>query len=335
MAVANRNQGAVPKEEIQEILAQLSELPEGFEPHPRIRALNRRPQALARQGGLVDWSTEETLAYATLLRSGLPVRLAGQDCERGTFGHRHAVLHDMRNGHTHTPLTSLHPRWASFTVCNSPLTETAVLAFEFGYSLERQDGLLIREVQFGDFANAAQVVIDQFIVSSEAKWGQSSNLCLLLPHGLEGQGPEHSSACPEHFLQLCAADHIEVIMPTTAIQLFHFLRRKAFFTKRRPAIVFTPKSFLFHKSVTSPLDELSLGRFEPILCDVRTKSVDRVLFFSGSIGAQLLGLCETRGAAAAVIRMEQLNPFPLKENHEIVGRFNSGSLCDVCRDRSP
>jgi 2-oxoglutarate dehydrogenase E1 component len=278
-----------------------------------VRALLRRRLALASKSGLVDWATAETLAYATLLTSGTPVRLSGQDAERVTFGHRHAVVHDSETGETYTPLASLPGANAPFTVHNSPLTESAVLAFEFGYSLESQDGLVIWEAQFGDFANVAQVVIDQFIVSSEAKWHQSTNLCLFLPHGLEGQGPEHSSARPERFLQLCASENIAVAAPTTASQLFHLLRRQAHLNTRRPTIIFTPKKLLSQRSLSSPLEDLGEGQFEPILCDGDPTTAGRVLLCTGTIGLALVNERDARQTNAAIIRLEQLYPFPSEE----------------------
>jgi 2-oxoglutarate dehydrogenase E1 component len=298
--------------ELADFLTQVSTLPSGFTPHAKVRALLRRRQSLAKKGGQVDWSTAETLAFASLLSSGISIRLSGQDSERGTFGHRHAVLHDTQTGATHVPLASLPSSKAPFSIYNSPLSEAGVLGFEFGYSIEQARGLVIWEAQFGDFANAAQVIIDQFIVSSEAKWHQTSNLCLLLPHGLEGQGPEHSSARMERFLQLCADENIEVIVPTKASQIFHFLRRQATLATPHPAVVFTPKSFLYHPSVPSPLEEFSSGQFEPVLRDKDRSQAKKALLCTGAIGTHLIKERDAQNADAAIIRLEQLYPFPAK-----------------------
>jgi 2-oxoglutarate dehydrogenase E1 component len=264
----------------------------------------------------------EHLAFASLLSAGIDVRLSGQDSERGTFSHRHAVLHDQRRSiraeGTYVPLHHVSDEQGSFSVTNSVLSEAAVLGFEYGYSLVRQNALVLWEAQFGDFANGAQVVIDNFLSAGAAKWGQHSGVTMLLPHGQEGEGPEHASARLERYLQLCAQNNLRVCQPTTPAQMFHLLRMQAVLRDRVPLIVMTPKSLLRHPEAVSSLDDLARGRFNEILAESATHEaaarVDRVILCSGKVYFELL---ERRRAAQkdniALIRVEQLYPFPSKQ----------------------
>jgi 2-oxoglutarate dehydrogenase E1 component len=237
--------------------------------------------------------------------------LSGQDSERGTFGHRHAVLHDFLTGDTHVPLAEIAAKGGGrFCVYNTPLTECAVLGFELGYSIEATTDLVIWEAQFGDFANVAQVMIDQFLVSSYAKWRQPSGLVLFLPHGLEGQGPEHSSARPERFLQLCARQNISLVYLSTASQVFHRLRLQALSSESRPLIVFTPKRMLQHRSASSPLEELSDGCFQDIIVDRAKDAADQIVICSGQLGAELVAERKKRHASSTIVRLEQVYPLP-------------------------
>ena len=312
---------AVGITELGKLLRQLASLPARFTPHPKVKALLRRRQAIANGKQAVDWATGEALAYATLLTQGCQVRLSGQDSERGTFGHRYAVLHDAVTGARFTPLAHLDSKQAPIAVLNSPLTETAVLAFEFGYSTQASDCLVVWEAQFGDFANVAQVVIDQFLVSSQAKWGQSSGLVLLLPHGLEGQGPEHSSARPERFLQLCADDNIEVVHLVTADQVFHRLRQQAISSIRRPLVAFTPKQLLHSAFASCSLEELSKGGFTPIVVDGNGSEPERLLLCSGQIAAVLTSEREKRNQRATIVRLDRLYPLPVDELRATLGEY--------------
>jgi 2-oxoglutarate dehydrogenase E1 component len=312
---------AVDTAKLRSLLHRLSSVPEGFTPHSKIKALLRRRQAMADEKQAVDWGTGEALAYATLLSEGYRVRLSGQDSERGTFGHRYAVLHDVATGTQFTPLGNLDSKQAPVAVLNSPLTETAVMAFEFGYSTEAGGGLVVWEAQFGDFANVAQVVIDQFLVSSQAKWGQSSGLVLLLPHGLEGQGPEHSSARPERFLQLCADGNIEVVHLLTASQVFHRLRQQALSPVRRPLVAFTPKQLLHGAFASCSLEELSQGSFRAVVVDANGPDAQRLLLCSGQIAAVLTLEREKRKQQAAIIRLDRLYPLPVNELRAALGEY--------------
>src|SRR5256714_10474626 len=236
--------------------------PEGFTPNAKLaRLLQRRATTLGAEGG-IDWGQAEALAFASILTDGTPIRLTGQDVERGTFSHRHAVLHDQHTNEMYVPLQHLSEARASFSIYNSPLSEAAALGFEYGYSVHAPGTLVLWEAQFGDFANAAQVIIDQFIASARAKWKQKSALVLLLPHGYEGQGPEHSCARLERFLELCADRNLQICNLTTPAQLFHALRRQLHRTFRKPLIVMSPKSLLRHRLAVSPAGELTGGTFQ-------------------------------------------------------------------------
>jgi 2-oxoglutarate dehydrogenase E1 component len=305
----------VPRATLQMLLRIQTELPAGFTAHPKIGKFLETRREMADGLRPLDWGGAEALAFATLVAEGHPVRLSGQDSGRGTFSHRHSVLHDARTGERHVPLTRFGR--GSFEVIDSPLSEVGVLGFEYGYSLDRPEGLTLWEAQFGDFVNGAQVIIDQFIVSSEDKWRRLTGLVMLLPHGFEGQGPEHSSARLERFMGLCAQDNIRVVNLTTPAQLFHCLRRQVHWSLRKPLIVMTPKSLLRHPQVVSSLDDLATGRFHPVLADAvapEPSGVRRVLLCSGKIYYDLEAAREAMGAHhVAIIRLEQLYPLRMNE----------------------
>jgi 2-oxoglutarate dehydrogenase E1 component len=264
------------------------------------------------------------LAFASLLTEGIPIRLTGQDTERGTFSQRHLVLHDSKTGQEHCPIQHLPGALAPMELHNSPLSEVACLGFEYGYSQEGPETLVLWEAQFGDFANGAQVIIDQFIVSGLAKWGQTSRLTLLLPHGYEGSGPEHSSARLERFLQLAAEGNIRIANPTTPGQYFHLLRRQARIAKQRPLVVMTPKSLLRLNQATSGLEELSEGRFQPVLAEpgVDPGQVTRLVLCSGKIYYDIVGhAARTDNSGVAVGRVELLYPFPQAEILALVDSY--------------
>ena len=288
------------------------------------RQLERRSEAL-REGG-IDWGHAEALAFASLLEDGIPIRLSGQDTERGTFSHRHAVLHDPVTGETHTPLQALSTAAASFEIYNSPLSEYAAVGFEHGYSIAAPDALVVWEAQFGDFVNGAQIVVDQFIVSGRSKWQQTSRLTLLLPHGYEGNGPEHSSARLERFLQLAAQDNIRIVNPTTAAQFFHLLRRQALDATARPLVVLTPKGLLRVRQATSTLEELASGSFRTVLDDTVEDrgGVTRLVLCSGKVYYDIAGHeARAEKPGVAVARVERLYPFPLEAVAAVVASYPS------------
>jgi 2-oxoglutarate dehydrogenase E1 component len=310
--------------------------PQGFTLHPRVaQIVVNRAKMLSGESGL-DWGCAETLAYASILDDGFPIRLSGQDSGRGTFFHRHAVFHDQNSGAQHIPLQHIKDGQPRFAVIDSLLSEEAVLGFEYGYSSTSPDALVIWEGQFGDFVNGAQVLIDQFISSGEAKWGRLCGLTMFLPHGYEGQGPEHSSARPERFLQLCAENNMQVCMPSTPAQMFHMLRRQMLRPLRKPLIVMTPKSLLRHELAVSPLTDLTTGRFRRIIDevdDITPAQVQRVVFCSGKVYFDLL---KTRRAAqqsnVALVRVEQLYPFPVEEYQQILGRYARADELVWCQE---
>jgi 2-oxoglutarate dehydrogenase E1 component len=314
---------AVPADRLLELGEQLLGVPEGFEVNPKLaRQLERRRETLV-EGG-IDWGHAEALAFASLLEDGIPIRLSGQDTERGTFSHRHAVLHDPATGETHTPLQHLPAASASFEIYNSPLSEYAALGFEHGYSIAAPDALVLWEAQFGDFVNGAQIVVDQFIVSGRSKWGQTSRLVLLLPHGYEGNGPEHSSARLERFLQLAAQDNIRVVNCTTAGQFFHLLRRQALDATARPLVVMTPKGLLRLREATSSLEDLAESSFQPVLDDpgADRAATRRLVLCSGKVYYDIV-THEGRPDAhtVAVARVEQLYPFPLDQVSALISAY--------------
>jgi 2-oxoglutarate dehydrogenase E1 component len=318
---------AVPAERLIELNEALLARPERFTPHQRLeRTLQRRRTAL--QEGTIDWGHAEALAFASILAEGTPIRLTGQDTERGTFSHRHLVLHDAKTGERYVPLQALPTAKASFAIHNSPLSETAPLGFEYGYSMHAPNVLVLWEAQFGDFVNVAQVIIDQFIVSGRAKWQQTPSLVLLLPHGYEGQGPEHSNARIERFLQLAAADNIRVANCTTAAQYFHLLRRQAALLEQepRPLVVMTPKSLLRHPRAASSLAELAEGQFQPVLADPvdqeKAEDITRLILCSGKVYVDLVS-SEAWDTAdhIAVARVEELFPLPKAQLKAVVQRY--------------
>ncbi len=307
---------SVNAERLRFLLERTAAYPESFTPHPKIVRLLELRQAMARGEKPLDWSAAEAMAFATLATEHYPIRLTGQDSRRGTFSHRHAMLADYQNGRPYMPLQHLEPGQARVEIYNSPLSESGVLAYEYGYSIAYPDALVIWEAQFGDFANCAQVLIDQGITSAEEKWRSLSGIVMLLPHGLEGMGPEHSSARIERFLFLAAEDNIQVVIPSTPAQLFHCLRRQVVRPWRKPLIVMTPKSLLRHPKVVSPLEDLAQGRFHRILPDAMgiRKKARRVLLCSGKIYYELEEERERLGRDdVAILRVEQL--YPLQESY--------------------
>ena len=303
----------------------ITTIPPDVKPHGRVqRILDQRAKMAAGETAM-DWGFAETMAYASLLEEGHHVRLVGQDSGRGTFFHRHAVIHNQINNREYTPLEHIADRAGTFRVIDSFLSEEAVLGFEYGYASTEPNTLVIWEGQFGDFANGAQVVIDQFISSGEAKWGRLCGLTMFLPHGYEGQGPEHSSARLERFLQLCAEHNIQVCVPSTPAQMFHMIRRQHIRSFRKPLIVLTPKSLLRHKMSVSLISELSSGRFELIIPEIEaidTKKTRRLVFCSGKVYFDLLEAREVHGIDdVALIRVEQLYPFPIIEYKELIREY--------------
>jgi 2-oxoglutarate dehydrogenase E1 component len=301
-------------------------LPPGFTPHKRIPALLEARHAMVERGDGIDWGCAEMLAYGSLLLEGTPVRLSGQDSIRGTFSHRHAMLFDAETGASHVPLNQLAADQAPIEVVNSSLSESGVVGFEYGMASADPRRLVIWEAQFGDFSNGAQVVIDQFLASAESKWQRQSGLVLFLPHGYEGQGPEHSSARPERFLQLCAEGNMQVVNCSTPAQLFHALRRQMHRRFRKPLIVLTPKSLLRDRRAVSRLADLTEGSFQLVLGDPRPpqpEAVRRVLLCSGKIFYGLDQGREERGwGGIAIIRVEQLYPFPAAELAEALRPYS-------------
>jgi 2-oxoglutarate dehydrogenase E1 component len=293
-----------------------AEVPDGFTVHPKLKSLLEK-RAKMSTNGAIDWGFAELAAFASLAHEGVPVRITGQDARRGTFVQRHAVFHDRVNGDEWTPIRQISEDQAKFLIYDSPLSEYAVMGFEYGYSVERTDALVLWEAQFGDFADGAQTIVDEFISSGEQKWGQRSSLVLLLPHGYEGQGPDHSSARIERYLQMCAEDNMRVLNPTTGANYFHALRRQAYLRPRKPMIVFTPKQLLRLKAAAQPVEAFTQAQFQPVIPDAIVPSGDavkRVLVVSGRLYYDLLAEQEkTADATTAIIRVEQLYPLPAQE----------------------
>jgi 2-oxoglutarate dehydrogenase E1 component len=319
----------VNQAELARLLIAQTELPKDFHPHPKIKKLLDHRRAMASAAQPLDWSAAESLAFATLAVEGHRVRLSGQDSARGTFSQRHAVLHDYSTGLLYCPLRHLSPTQGPVDILNSPLSETGVLGFEYGYSLDCPEGLILWEAQFGDFWNVAQVIVDQFIASAEDKWRRLSGVVLLLPHGFEGQGPEHSSARLERFLALAAEDNIQVVNPTTPAQYFHCLRRQVLRPWRKPLVIMTPKSLLRHPKATSPLDACASGSFQPILPDPAQPNpagVKRIVLCSGRIYYDLdASRTENGRSDVAIIRLEQLYPLPRAELESALSRYPAGT----------
>ncbi len=312
------------KELIDKVAPSLWQMPPDFSPNHKIkRSLDIRAEAF-KSGINFDWTLGEALAFGTLLAEGHPIRISGQDCERGTFAHRHAVLHDPSNDAEYTPLNSV-AGGESIELVNSTLSEYAVLGFDYGYSLEAPDSLVIWEAQFGDFSNGAQIIIDQFIASAESKWGQTSGLVLLLPHGYEGQGPEHSSARIERYLQLCAENNIQVIQPSTPAQLFHALRRQVKSEHRKPLVVMTPKSLLRHKACVSVLTDFTQGSFRAFLPDsTPATKTERLLICSGKVFYDLEAeRAQRKDTTTTIVRAEQFYPFDAATIKKLYQQYGS------------
>ncbi|MCS7025441.1 MAG: multifunctional oxoglutarate decarboxylase/oxoglutarate dehydrogenase thiamine pyrophosphate-binding subunit/dihydrolipoyllysine-residue succinyltransferase subunit [Bryobacteraceae bacterium] len=320
---------AIDRHMVERVIVGITTLPEGFHLHPKLRNfLERRKEVL--RGAPIDWATAEAIAFGSLLLEGTPVRLSGQDSARGTFSQRHLELYDYETGGQYVPLRNLDPAQANFDVIDSSLSEYAVMGFEFGYTLGDPFSLVLWEAQFGDFANGAQIMIDQFIAAAESKWGQPSGLVLLLPHGYEGQGPEHSSARIERFLQLCAENNMQVANCTTPAQYFHLLRRQMRGGPdrrgvRKPLIIFTPKSMLRHPKAVSSIEDLTSGTFQEAIPDqsgVPASEITRLIFCSGKIYWELVAARQERNARhVAIARIEQLYPFPLHQVQAILGQY--------------
>ncbi|WP_375319474.1 2-oxoglutarate dehydrogenase E1 component [Candidatus Tisiphia endosymbiont of Oplodontha viridula] len=328
----------VSKNTLKELGIKLCQIPKDFPVNPKLMKLFGLRENALKQDKPIDWATAEQLAFASLLNSGIRIRFTGQDCERGTFSHRHAVLYSQVDDRTYIPLNNLSQSQASFEIANSNLSEYAVLGFEYGYSLVNPKNLVIWEAQFGDFANGAQIIFDQFISSSEHKWLRMSGIVVLLPHGLEGQGPEHSSARLERFLQLAAEDNIQVTYPTTPASFFHLLRRQIYSNIRKPLIVMSPKSLLRHKMVASPLSHIDEHTsFLPVLDEINNainaKEVTRVILCSGKVYYDLL---EKRGekniSDIVIIRLEQLYPFEKDVVIKILGKYNKAKEFIWCQE---
>lgn len=318
---------AVPRDVLERLGRELLAWPQDFTPHERVvRVLGRRAQAFDKERG-IDWAYAEALAFASLLEEGVPIRLAGQDSQRGTFGQRNLVLHDTGTGRTYTPIQHLSHARASFAVYNSPLSETAAMGFEYGYSLGAPEALVLWEAQYGDFANVGQVIVDQFLAAARTKWGERSGLVLLLPHGQEGQGPEHSSARLERYLQLAARGNLTVANVTTAAQYFHLLRRQARMLSSgpRPLVLMAPKSLLRHPVAQSGVEELTDGRFQVLMDDpdVNPSTVTRAVLVTGKVAVEYVVARGENGdgEANALIRLEQLYPFPADELRQALERY--------------
>ena len=319
----------VRRDVLVDLLGRLVALPDGFQPHAKIRKFLEGRRQMAAGTQPLDWSAAEALAMGSLAAQGLRVRLSGQDSQRGTFSHRHAVIHDAVTDETWCSLEHLTSDQAPVEIYNSPLSEAGVLGFEYGYSLDCPDGLVMWEAQFGDFVNAAQVVIDQFIVSAEDKWNRLSGLTLLLPHGFEGQGPEHSSARLERFLLLAAKDNIQVVQPSTPAQLFHCLRRQVLRVWRKPLVVMTPKSLLRHPGCVSSLEDLAGGEFQRVIPDasgVDPAEIRRVLLCSGKVAYELEKRRQELGRRdVAIIRVEQFYPLPRRPLEDALAGYAAGT----------
>jgi 2-oxoglutarate dehydrogenase E1 component len=331
---------SLPLARLQSLAQRLVAIPENFKLHPRVEKIISDRISMSKGELGLDWGMAENLAYASLVAEGNPVRLSGEDCGRGTFFHRHAVLHDQNREHwdkdAYIPLQNIAPDQADFVVIDSILSEEAVLGFEYGYATAEPDSLVLWEAQFGDFANGAQVVIDQFIASGEAKWGRLCGLTMLLPHGYEGQGPEHSSGRIERYLQLCADYNIQVCIPSNASQIFHLLRRQMLRPYRKPLIVFTPKSLLRSKDASSPLSDFTDGSFLPVIPEtdqMDNARVKRIIACSGKVYYDLIKSRRERGIdTMAIIRIEQLYPFPHDEFTAQINAYPNATEVVWCQE---
>ncbi|MCA3191616.1 2-oxoglutarate dehydrogenase E1 component [Cupriavidus sp.] len=331
---------AVPMTELKRLAERITTIPEQLKLHPLVEKVVKDRANMGKGEQMLDWGMGEHLAFASLVASGYPVRITGQDAGRGTFTHRHAVLHDQArerwDAGSYVPLQNVSDNQAPFTVIDSVLSEEAVLGFEYGYSTAEPNALVIWEAQFGDFVNGAQVVIDQFISSGEVKWGRASGLTMMLPHGYEGQGPEHSSARIERFLQLCADHNMQVVQPTTPAQIFHLLRRQMIRLFRKPLVIMTPKSLLRSKDAVSPLSDLAKGHFETVIPDheeLNASKVKRVIMCSGKVYYDLVNTRKEREATdTAIIRLEQLYPFPHKAVAAELKKYPGATEIMWCQD---
>ncbi|MCI0749696.1 MAG: 2-oxoglutarate dehydrogenase E1 component [Nevskiales bacterium] len=327
---------AVKADILRSLTERLQKLPEGFTLHPRVAKLMEDRHKMANGKMPLDWGFAETLAYATLVNEGFTVRLCGQDTRRGTFFHRHATIHDVKTGDRYTPLRHLATEKYAFVVNDTLLSEEGVLGFEYGYSTTDPNCLVVWEAQFGDFANGAQVVIDQFIASGQAKWGRLCGLTLFLPHGYEGQGPEHSSARLERYLQLCAAENMQVCVPSTPAQMYHMLRRQMKRSLRLPLIVMTPKSLLRHPLSISPFKELTHGTFQVLIDETESldlKTVKRIVFCSGKVYYDLFEARQKQALdSVALVRLEQLYPFPSDAFNETLARYPNAREIVWCQE---
>jgi 2-oxoglutarate dehydrogenase E1 component len=330
----------VPMDKLKALARKVVAVPEGFKLHSRVERVIADRRAMGEGKLPLDWGMAETLAYATLVDQDIGVRLSGEDVARGTFSHRHAVLHDQNrekwDSGTWVPLEHVKPDQPEFEVIDSVLTEYGVLGFEYGYATSDPNRLVIWEAQFGDFANGGQVVIDQFIASGEVKWGRICGLVLLLPHGYEGQGPEHSSARPERYLQLCAQHNMQVCVPSTPAQIYHLFRRQMLRSFRRPLIVMSPKSLLRHKEAVSSLEELANGGFQNVIGEidkVAAKNVRRVILCSGKIYYELVAYRrEQKITDVAIIRLEQQYPFPHADFKAQLAKFPNATEIVWCQE---
>jgi len=321
---------------LQGLAKRLEQLPKGMTLQPQVAKLMDDRRKMTQAAMPINWGYAETLAYASLVQAGIPVRLTGQDSGRGTFAHRHAVLHDYQTGDIYIPLQHVDDKQADFMVVDSILSEEAVMAFEYGYATAEPTSLVIWEAQFGDFFNGAQVVVDQFISSGEQKWNRLCGLVLLLPHGFEGQGPEHSSARLERFLQLCAQNNMQVCIPTTPAQCFHMLRRQVIRPYRKPLIVMSPKSLLRHKLAVSSLQDLVQGQFQLVIPEIdplADADIQRIVLCSGKVYFDLLEKRRELSAKhIAIIRIEQLYPFPETEVYRELQRYKKAQTVVWCQE---
>jgi 2-oxoglutarate dehydrogenase E1 component len=331
----------LPLAELKALAEKLTTIPSNFKLHPRVEKIIADRRLMGQGKMPVDWGMAENLAYASLLKDGFAVRISGQDSARGTFFHRHAVLHDQNrekwDSGSYIPLNHVAANQGDFVVIDSVLSEEAVVGFEYGYSTSEPNELVVWEAQFGDFANGAQVVIDQFIAAGEVKWGRICGMVMMLPHGYEGQGPEHSSARIERYLQLCADNNIQVCVPATPVQMFFLLRRQMIRPYRKPLVIFTPKSLLRHKESVSPLEEFAESKFKPVNADwdqgIRPQDVKRVIFCSGKVFFDLMAARKERGVKdVAIARIAQLYPFPQDEFQEQVNLYKSASEVVWCQE---
>jgi 2-oxoglutarate dehydrogenase E1 component len=327
---------SIPFATLKALAKKLIGIPNGFTLQRQVKKIFDDRSKMAEGEISVDWGFAESLAYASVLTSGNKVRITGQDVGRGTFSHRHAVVHDIETGNEYIPLQNMEKDQGSFTIYDSLLSEAAVLAFEYGYSTTTPNALVIWEAQFGDFANSAQVVIDQFIASGEHKWSRLCGLTLLLPHGYEGQGPEHSSARLERFLQLSAEHNIQVCLPTTSSQVFHMLRKQVLCPLRKPLIVMSPKSLLRHKETVSTMTEMAEGSFQVIIDETdgfEAEKVEKVVICSGKVYYELRAERRVRGLEnIAIIRLEQLYPFPHEDFENCLLQYKNVKTITWCQE---